>query len=116
MRLRYLGDPGRHYPDLGLLAYPDDVRELADDPGDGRWVEVDPDTPLTERLACEPATAPVDEHQADAQLVDKGQAPAGSVVEPAGAAGAAQAGVVDGQSTSEQANTRGARRSGKETT
>jgi hypothetical protein len=132
MRLRYLGDPGRHYPDLGLLAYPDDVRELADNPGDGRWVEIEPDTPLTERPAGEPIAPPVDEHQADAEhQADEQPAAAGGVVEPAGpvgaqlgdgehvvtAAAAAQvaAGVVDEQSSSEQANTRGARRSGKET-
>jgi hypothetical protein len=130
MRLRYLGDPGRHYPELGLLAYPDDVRELAADPGDGRWVEVDADTPLTERPGGEPIAPPVNEQPVDEHQADPEPAAAGGAVEPAGAVGAqlgdgehvvtaaaaaqAGAGVVDEQSTSEQANTRGARRSGKE--
>jgi hypothetical protein len=43
MRLRYLGDPDRHYPWLGLdaVVQPGDVHDLADDPGDGRWEPAD---------------------------------------------------------------------------
>lgn len=37
MRLTYHGDPGRHYPALGLVVEPGDVHDLPGDPGDGRW-------------------------------------------------------------------------------
>jgi len=37
MRLAYQGDPGRHYPVLGVVVDPGDVVDLPDDPGDGRW-------------------------------------------------------------------------------